>query len=431
VAPGVTTEAQGRTQAEKLRQNAVVVVGLLLAAIFAITITVTISNNNKLIEILEDSIKAELIATANAAQDDIDMDLFLAVQSAADIEANQAAFDETVNQLRSLRDEVGATYIYALKEVGGKYYFVFDTDEELGVPGYGYDYFSEYELSQVHKDAFAGIPGADVSNVSDEWGSFNTGAVPLYHDDKLVGIVCVDFEDSYVQLSHQTATVGGLLLASVLAVSLGLLIAFLVFQTRRNRKTNEELFRLVNNDYVTGLLNRYYFYSYFKARNEHPHLKDDPYGLLFVDLDNFKKVNDAAGHDVGDELLRLIAGFLRSYTSTYTGKSSVQSMTCRIGGDEFLVTLPGVSTNEEITERARTMLADFAKIPELQRFIQGYSIGLSVGGALYPTQTAIYDETVKLADIAMYDAKEHGKNNFSLYDESMYEGADDLNLSVR
>jgi diguanylate cyclase (GGDEF)-like protein len=148
-------------------------------------------------------------------------------------------------------------------------------------------------------------------------------------------------------------------------------------------------------------------------------------------LDNFKKVNDVAGHDMGDELLRLIADFLKSYSSRYSGKSTVQSMTCRIGGDEFLQTLPGASSQEEITVHAHKMLRDFAKIPELQRFIKEFSVGLSIGGALYPSQTDNYDEVVKFADIAMYTAKEHGKNNFAFYDKSMDEYAESQVLSVR
>jgi diguanylate cyclase (GGDEF)-like protein len=428
-ANGKRSDAKRVSQAERLRQNAIVIVAVLLVILFAATITLTFYNDKTQADILEESVKAELVATCNAALNSIDVDLFESINSEADIRANQEAFDKSIESLRILRNEVGATYIYALKAVGDKYYFVFDTDETLGTEEY--PYFSEYELSQVHVNAFAGISDADIMNVEDAWGSFNTGAVPLYDNDELVGVVSVDFEDTFIQRSRQAAFTNAALLVAVLLITMGLLIMFLIYQTRRNKKMNEDLHRVVNNDYITGLPNRYYFYSYFAERKKAPQLKAIPYALLFIDLDNFKVVNDSEGHNAGDELLRLIATFLRSYSDSVSDKTGVESLTARIGGDEFLQTLPGVTTSEQIAERARRMLEDFAKIPELQKFITRHSVGLSIGGALYPGQTDDYEEVVKLADIAMYHAKKHGKNNFALYDESMGDCVEGEVLSVR
>jgi diguanylate cyclase (GGDEF)-like protein len=406
-----------------------VIVAILLVILFGATITLTLYNDSAQEGILEESVQSELIATCNAARSELNIDLLVSINSADDIRANQEAFDATIAQLRDLRDEVGATYIYALKEVGGTYYFVFDTDETLGTPEY--PYFSEYELSAVHENAFKGQSGADIMNVEDEWGSFNTGAVPLFDGGRLVGIVSVDFEDTYIQRSRQAATTNALVLVAVLALTMGLLIVFLIYQTRLNKQMHEDLSRVVNNDYVTGLPNRYYFYSYFSGRKKLTQFKNDPYALLFVDLDNFKVVNDCEGHDVGDELLRLIAGFLRSYTEKYAGNSSVESLTARIGGDEFLQTLPGLTSDEEVQAYADRMLKDFAEVPELQKFIKNHNVGLSIGGALYPTHSDNYDDVVKLADIAMYHAKKNGKNSFTLYSPSMGDHVEGEVLSVR
>jgi diguanylate cyclase (GGDEF)-like protein len=417
------------SQAEKFRQNAIVVVAVLLTVLFAATVTLTIFNNITQGEILEESVKSELIATCNAARNEVDIDLLLSLNSAEDIQEHKAAFDSVIDKLRVLRDEVGATYIYVLKEVDGEYHFIFDTDDELGTPDY--PFFEFYDLSPVHEKAFVGESSADIMNVEDEWGSFNTGAVPLYDQGKLVGIVSVDFEDTYIERSRQSAATNATLLIVVLAVTMGLLIWFLIYQTRRNKRINEDLHRVVNNDYITGLPNRYYFYSYFSERKKLPRLKDSPYALLFIDLDNFKNVNDSAGHDTGDELLRLIADFLRSYTDAYTGNSNVESMSARIGGDEFLQTLPGISTAEETIQYAQKVLEDFASKPEFQRFITDFHVGLSIGGALYPIQIDDFDEVVKLADIAMYHSKRHGKNSFVLYDASMGDHVEGEVLSVR
>ncbi|MDR1015000.1 MAG: GGDEF domain-containing protein [Coriobacteriales bacterium] len=416
-------------QVGSLHLGTLVAVGILLALLLAVTIFLTVDNNSKLNGIIEESVQSELLAICFAAREDIDMDLFLSIDNEEDIQAQRGRFDEEIAQLRELKDGVGATYIYALKEIDGAYYFIFDTDEEAGTPDN--PIFDAYEIAPVHEQAFAGEPSADLMNVEDEWGSYNTGAIPLYHEGKIVGIVSTDVEDAYIERGRQTATFDMFLLISITTGSIVALMVTLVLLLRRNRRMQESLFFVANHDAVTGLLNRYYLFSYLsKWDKAHPN-SEAKFASLFIDLDNFKVVNDCAGHDAGDEVLQLIADFLKRYTDADPSDGPVENLTTRIGGDEFVQLIPGIATPTQLEERARTMLADFSAAPELQPFIQDYGIGLSIGGALFPAQATDHSELLRLADIAMYEAKHGGKGNYFLYDESMGNGPDGALLAVR
>jgi diguanylate cyclase (GGDEF)-like protein len=407
----------------------VFVVAGLLALLLATTIALTIRNNNKLGEILEESVESELLATCFAARNEIDMDLFLSINSEADFKANQAAADAIIAKLRELKDEVGATYIYALKEIDGKYYFIFDTDEEAGTPDN--PVFTEYELAGVHSTAFTGEPAADIMNVEDEWGSYNTGAIPLYHEGRVVGVISTDFEDTYIERSQQAAAIDTALLVSIMVVSMAALLGLLIMLLRRNQKMQDRLFYVANHDAITGLYNRYYLFTYLSGWSRSRYSSTTSFALLFIDLDNFKRVNDSAGHDEGDRLLRLISQFLKTYSETDTDESGIKGITARIGGDEFVRIIPNVTTPKEVRRQALTMLSDFSERPEFVQYIRDFDVGLSIGGALFPSQTKDYGELVRYADIAMYQAKYSGKNNYFLYDESMGDGPEGIVLSVR
>jgi diguanylate cyclase (GGDEF)-like protein len=416
-------------RAGRLSRGTILLVTALLALVLVTTLILTIRNNNKLGGILEESVKSELLAVCFAARDDIDIDLFLSINSEADFQANRTEIDTTIERLRDLKNAVGATYIYVLKEIDGQYYFIFDTDEEAGTPDN--PIFDAYEIAVVHEDAFAGEPSADIMNVMDEWGSYNTGAIPLYQDEKIVGVISVDVEDAYIERSRQSAMIDTALLISIIGITMAILLGFLIMLLRRNQKMQEDLFYIANHDAITDLRNRNYLFGYLSEWSKSRHSANASFALLFIDLDNFKRVNDTAGHDEGDRLLRLISQFLKTYSDTCEDDSEIESMTARIGGDEFVQVIPDLRTPEALEQRARTMLDDFSKQPELQSFSENFDIGLSIGGALFPSQATSYSELIRLADIAMYQSKYTGKNRYSLYDEAMGNGPEGAVLSVR
>lgn len=128
--------------------------------------------------------------------------------------------------------------------------------------------------------------------------------------------------------------------------------------------------------------------------------------VLYLDLDRFKLINDTLGHDSGDQVLQEIGHRLRD---TLRGTDTV----ARLGGDEFAMLLPDL-VSEEYLGRVCTHLLDDIKKPMI---ISGYEIFLtaSIGVAIYPDDGKEYDTLLANADVAMYQAKEKGKNNFQLY----------------
>jgi diguanylate cyclase (GGDEF)-like protein len=414
---------------EQRLRHAVWMVVVLLVLVLASALALTINNNIRLGAILEDSVESELITTSVAARDKIDIDLFKEINNIDDLKENQEEVDALIEDLRALESQTGATYIYALKEINGKYYFIFDTDKTVNISNE--TQLIEYQLSQVHRDALEGKGSASIMNVRDRFGTFNTGAVPLWDNGRVIGLVAADYEDHFIRRNQQTALFDAALLVIVLLLSLGFLFGFVLSQLRSNQKMEQHLYNIANHDATTGLPNRNQFFTYFDAWVKTDSPKNAKFGLLFIDLDNFKSVNDGAGHDAGDLLLKRIALFMNGCSERFPKQKGIEAITARIGGDEFIQVVPGVSTPEELEQIARNMLNNFQAEKELQQFIQGYGVGLSIGGSLFPLQTTSYNELVRLADIAMYSAKYGGKNNYVFYDASMGDNVEGVSLSIR
>jgi diguanylate cyclase (GGDEF)-like protein len=405
------------------------IIAALLVIVLAVVLFLTIQNNQNQKAILEDSIEQQLVASSIAARDLLDPDLINSINSPADIAQHQPLYDQTLGKLRALRDEVGATYIYVLKQIDGATYFAMDTDEENP------DVFGDpYELSLVHEQAFLGQTNANILNVDDEWGSFNTGATPIYDGDKVIGIVSTDIEDAYLQRSIDAANLSITVLVVTLVVVLGVLLAVIAIMLRRVSRMQHKLFKAANFDNITSLPNRNYLFNYLAKTSVDPRKSQNPYALLFIDLDNFKSVNDGAGHDAGDTLLRQIASFFQSSNQnakTFRPDAGALDFSARIGGDEFLQVLHGVGTREQAEEIVQQILDGFNQHPDMQRFIQEFNVGMSIGVALFPENSDDYNVLIKLADVAMYHAKDSGKNRFAIYDSDMGNGSEKLQLTVR
>lgn len=161
---------------------------------------------------------------------------------------------------------------------------------------------------------------------------------------------------------------------------------------------------LARHDGLTGLLNRQAFVDELGAAC-HP-LAPSQFALLLVDLDNFKGINDDLGHLAGDDVLRTVADRLRA--SIRPG-----DIAARIGGDEFAVLLSGVEQTDalEIAERITRALAAHLLIENL-----AIAPGGSIGVALYPTQGTDAEVLMRRADLALYRAKERGKNISYLFE---------------
>jgi len=408
------------------------IVVLLILALVA-TIYLTLLNNADAEEVLIDSVKTELIATSIAGREIIagHIDLFKTINSQEDVDENWEEWVEVIDKLRLLNYEIGGEYIYALKEIDGEYFFIFDTDPEVEA---AHDSFTAYELSDVHERAFAGQSIADVSNVVDAWGSFNTGAVPLF-DEKghQVGIVATDIADTFIVRHRETSAFYARILIMTTASIVVMMLIILSMLIRRNAIIQKHLFELANYDSISGLPNRNNLFSFLAREIDYLKDHDHVFAVYFIDLDNFKTVNDQAGHDTGDKLLQIIAIFLSNFAqkSDFSQDQGMEALTARIGGDEFLQLIPGVASFEQAADYAQSLLAAFSQDLSLQKYRERYEIGLSIGVALFPSMQTDYDELIKYADIAMYHAKNHGKSSYCIYDSTMGHDVEGAELTVR
>jgi diguanylate cyclase len=182
-----------------------------------------------------------------------------------------------------------------------------------------------------------------------------------------------------------------------------------------NREIQGRLNKLAFYDSLTGLPNRMLFNDRFAMALEQAQRKGGKCGLLYIDLDNFKRVNDSLGHSIGDELLKLTAERLvQCLRSTDTVSRSVAA---RLGGDEFTILLPDLD-KEEHTATIAQRIADLLGMPMILNEHQ-IIVTPSIGIALFPQDGDTSETLLKNADLAMYYSKRIGPNSFAYYQESM------------
>ena len=176
-------------------------------------------------------------------------------------------------------------------------------------------------------------------------------------------------------------------------------------------KANEaRIQHMAHHDFLTGLPNRFLLTDRFKQVAAAAERNDTRYALLFIDLDRFKNVNDTLGHSIGDQLLRDVASRLGSIVR---GTDTLS----RQGGDEFLVLLGEVETPEAAAIVARKLMQVLGE-PFL---LDGHPITVtpSIGIAVSPEDGTDLDSLLKHADLAMYDAKQQGRNNYQFFRREM------------
>lgn len=159
-------------------------------------------------------------------------------------------------------------------------------------------------------------------------------------------------------------------------------------------------------DTLTGLPNRLLFYDRLSVALSNAKRNKGILAVIFLDIDGFKPINDNFGHDVGDILLQ-------SITKRLINCIRQGDTVARIGGDEFTLILPQVTQKEEVDEIAQRLI-DTLKEPYLINKNNLY-ITASVGISFYPDDGEDMQTLMKKADIAMYSAKEKGKNNYQFY----------------
>jgi diguanylate cyclase (GGDEF)-like protein/PAS domain S-box-containing protein len=173
------------------------------------------------------------------------------------------------------------------------------------------------------------------------------------------------------------------------------------------KEHQSELDRIAHYDALTGLPNRRLLDDRLAMALAHAQRREELLAVCFLDLDNFKGVNDTYGHEVGDKVLVQTAQGIRSVLRA-------QDTVARIGGDEFVLLLTELKSRSRIIEVMQRVL----EVARLPLDIDGKTIALSAsaGVAIYPEIDLSADELVRYADQAMYRAKQQGRNRFILFD---------------
>jgi len=177
------------------------------------------------------------------------------------------------------------------------------------------------------------------------------------------------------------------------------------------KKSDLHLNYLAQYDPLTGIPNRQFFNDQLTRATARARRDGRKVTLLFLDLDAFKVVNDTLGHDAGDRLLKEVADRIRRAVRT-------GDIVARLGGDEFAVMLEGLSTPRDVEALASGLLEVIAQPYHIAD--RQLTITTSIGITMYPSDNSDTQMLLKNADIAMYQAKEYGRNNFKFFHEQMH-----------
>jgi diguanylate cyclase (GGDEF)-like protein len=283
----------------------------------------------------------------------------------------------------------------------------------------------DFEVSGDAIDYASAVAGADsdetdVAVTISRWDGVRrwTSARELYGFPLAVLVGLSVDEQMIVARAQMRTTLGWAAFGSLLVVTLAGLLGRMSWQLAQGRaregetklKHAERVEYLAYHDGLTGLPNRSMFSKALSQSISEAHRYDRRLAVVFLDLDRFKQINDTLGHEAGDQLLKEVATRLK-------GCVRDSDTVARLGGDEFVVLLPQLEDEKYAAIVAQKILAAAARPFSLMG--QEFRVTASIGISTYP-QDGLDEQTLtKNADIAMYQAKAEGKNNFQFYSEKL------------
>ena len=187
---------------------------------------------------------------------------------------------------------------------------------------------------------------------------------------------------------------------------------------------HEQVRYVAYHDSLTGLPNRLMFKDYLNRATAEARRNNHGLAILFLDLDNFKRINDTLGHQSGDKLLEAFSDRLSKHLRetdivSHTGQEDAARVLARLAGDEFIILLPKTSGSGDARKVATRILKSLSEPFVIS--MQELFVSVSIGIAMYPGDGETSGELLKNSDIAMYHAKKLGRNNFQYYSRKLNE----------
>ncbi|MDF3013000.1 MAG: hypothetical protein K0Q78_1204 [Cellvibrio sp.] len=181
-------------------------------------------------------------------------------------------------------------------------------------------------------------------------------------------------------------------------------------ENERVKSAKNHIEHMVLHDPLTGLPNRIMAQNNFDSIFQKARERQQLLGLIFIDLDNLKPINDSLGHQAGDQILKEVALRLLSYTKKV-------DRVCRYGGDEFIVFMPDINSPDQVSQASLEIL-QLVSENYIYRNIEIFCT-CSIGIALAPQDGEDLDTLIKKADIAMYHSKDSGRNSFRFFNPAI------------
>ena len=223
-------------------------------------------------------------------------------------------------------------------------------------------------------------------------------SVPIVQEDKAIGTLHL--------VSRERNAFDEEIVSLLVRMADNIAFALRTFENERERREAEtKAHYLATHCSLTGLPNRNLLADLLEQAIASVNRSGHNPALMFVDLDNFKEVNDTWGHDVGDRVLEKVAGRLK-------GVLREHDVLARLGGDEFVVLVQNIDRREHAVRVAEKVLTAGQEPVDVGG--QTLSITLSIGVSLYPDHGSDQKALMKAADLAMYQAKERGKNTWAI-----------------
>jgi diguanylate cyclase (GGDEF)-like protein len=237
---------------------------------------------------------------------------------------------------------------------------------------------------------------------------FAEAFVPVEVGDRIVAIVAASIDETAQRARfYEAALLGSLALCSLTALAFAIPAIAWYRRTREKQRADRHIRFLAHHDSLTGLANRARLIEKLDAAMALLPATGRWLAVHYLDIDNFKQVNDTLGHDGGDFLLSTIG---KRLSAVVRQRGDVVA---RLGGDEFVVVQSGVRAKQDAADFARRIAAVIsAPMTFREQQMQAYS---TIGIALAPTDGTTPERLLKSADLALYDGKSHGRNRIRFF----------------